>query len=132
MSTEHSVTRLLQNYLGALSARNIDAIEQLFGSSTLFEIPFTKPGRLLGNAEIVKAHREFFRNLETIDFSLSATESSNSHAIGAGELRFSRPGSDSEILPVAIVAEADGENLLRISLYCDARHLRLWSDKTIM
>lgn len=132
MSTEHSVTRLLQNYLAALSGRNIDVIDRLSGRSTLFEIPFIKPGRLLGNAEIVKAHREIFTNLQTIDFSLCRTESSNNHAIGEGELRFRRSGDDSKILPAAIVAETDGENLRRISLYCDARNLRLWSDKSIM
>lgn len=132
MSTEQAIARLLQNYLGALHSRNIDLIDKLFGSNTLLEIPLLKPNRLHGNAEIVKAHREIFTNLETVEFSLTDTETSDSHAIGEGRLQFTRLGGDSESLPAGIVAEAEDENLIRISLYCDARNLRLWSDKTIM
>lgn len=132
MGTEQTVAKLLQNYLGALHSRNIDVIDQLFGSNTLLEIPLLKPNRLHGNVEIVKAHREIFSNLETVDFSLSDTLSSDSHAIAEGRLQFSRFGGDSKSLAAGIVAEAADENLVRISLYCDSRNLRLWSDKTIM
>jgi len=127
-----ATNRLLQQYLSALNSKNIDAIEQICGSHSLLEIPFIKPNRLLGNTEIVKAHRQIFANLESIEFSLSATESSGSHAIGAGELRFTRGDGSSETLAAGIVAEAEEAGLLRISLYCDARSIRPWSDKTIM
>ncbi len=75
--------RLLKEYLSALNSKNIDAIEQMSSSHSRLEIPFIKPNRLLGNTEIVEAHREIFIHLEFIDFQLSSTESSDSHAIGA-------------------------------------------------
>lgn len=122
---------MLQEYLSALASKNIEAIEHLTGNRSLLEIPLLKPNRLLGNAEIVKAHREIFSNLESVDIDLSSSQASDSHAIGTGELRFTRCGGGSEILPAGIVAEADATNLLRISLYCDTRNIRRWSDKTI-
>lgn len=124
--------RLLQAYLSALNSRDIDAIERLCDASNLVEIPFVKPGRLVGKREIVKAHREVFANLSAIDFELHHSGADENHAIGSGRLEFTRANGDSTGLPVAIVAEASGDLLARISLYCDARNLRLWSDKTIL
>lgn len=128
----NAASHLLQEYLSALVSKNIDAIERICDSHSLCEIPFLKPSRLFGNAEIIKAHREIFANLDAIDFGLSDSEASDSHAIGTGQLRFTRAGADSGFLPAGIVAEAGAEKLTRISLYCDARNLRPWSDKTIM
>ena len=128
----NTASQLLQDYLSALSSKNIDAIACICDSHSLVEIPFLKPNRLCGNAEIIKAHGEIFANLESIDFSLANIEASDSHAIGAGQLRFTRADGNSEFLAAGIVAEAGAEKLARVSLYCDARNLRPWSDKSIM
>lgn len=128
----NTADHLLKEYLSALASKNIDIIERICDRHSLLEIPLVKPNRLIGNAEIIKAHVEIFANLESIEFSLFDIETSDSHAIGEGQLRFSRAGGDSGLLPAGIVAEADAENLIRISIYCDARNRRPWSDKTIM
>lgn len=128
----NAASQLLQNYLSALANKNIDAIARISDSHSLVEIPFLKPNRLSGNAEIIRAHGEIFTNLESIELSLSNVEAGGNHAIGAGQLRFTRADGNSESLAAGIVAEAGAEKLTRISLYCDARNLRPWSDKTIM
>ncbi len=128
----YAASSLLQDYLAAISAKNIDAIDKMSNAHCLIEIPFLKPNRLLGKAEILKAHREIFSNLETIDFSLTSTEFNTSHAIAEGRLEFIRTGTGKQSFQAGIVAEATGDELRRVSLYCDARNVRLWSDRTIL
>lgn len=128
----HGVREILQNYVTALAAKDLDAIGQMMSARSLIENPFVKPNRLLGKTEILKAHVEFFSCLEKIEIHLANTESNDHHAIGEGRLEITRPGEDKQSLQVGIVAEAVAGELARISLYCDARNIRLWSDKTIL
>lgn len=127
-----AASRLLQDYLSAFNSRDIDAIGRLCGARDLVEIPLVKPNRLIGRREIVKAHREIFASLSTLDFELHDSGADENHAIGSGRLEFTRVDGDSTSLAAAIVAEASGDGLARISIYCDARNLRPWSDKTIL
>lgn len=127
-----TASRMLQAYLSALTARDLSAIEKISAAGSLMEIPFIKPNRLVGSSEIVKAHREMFANLAQIDFELLDSNADNQHAIGHGRLNYVRNGGDRKSLPAAIVIQAAGDSLARMSLYCDARNLRPWSDKSIM
>ncbi len=127
-----AATRVLQAYLSALKAKDLDAIGEMSTAHSLFELPFLKPNRLVGKAEIVKAHAEIFANLSAIEISLANTGDSDDHAIGEGQLCFTRNNGDSESMPTGIAAVVHNDELVRISLYCDARNIRLWTDKTIM
>ena len=121
----------MQDYLEALSAQNTDAIQQMSGAHSLVEIPFLKPNRLIGTAEIVKAHREIFANLEGVRFIVDNSEANSSHAIAEGRLEVHRDGQR-QSYAAGLVVEADGDGPGRISLYCDARNVRPWSDKSIL
>ncbi len=127
-----TASRMLQAYLSALTTRDVSAIEKISVAASLMEIPFIKPNRLVGNNEIIKAHKEIFANLAEIDFELLDSSADNNHAIGHGQLNYVRNGGERNSLPTAIVIETTGESLARMSLYCDARSLRPWSDKSIM
>ena len=127
----HGVREILQNYIAALAAKDLGAIDRMTSARSLIENPFVKPNRLLGKAEVLKAHAEIFANLEKIEIHLIKIESNDSHAIGEGRLDVTRQ-EVMQSLQVGIVAEVDTSELARISLYCDARNIRLWSDKTIL
>ena len=129
MSAAH---QLLQDYLAALTSKRIDAIENLTGATTIVEIPFLQPTRLVGQAEVTKAHREIFANLESIRFDLDNCEANASHAIAAGRLEVVRNGTERQHFQAGIVCEIGAGGTRRISLYCDARNVRPWSDKTIL
>jgi len=131
MSTEQTANDLLRNYLQAISSGDADAIAALLDERALVEMPFLKPNRLIGKSEIDKGHREIFATLDAFDFKALTIEANATHAIAEGRLEFSRAGGESQQLAAGIVAEACGGSLQRLSIYCDTRNIRLWSDKTI-
>jgi hypothetical protein len=124
-------TNLMQCYLEALSSQNIDAIRQLSGPRSLIEIPFLKPNRLIGDREIVKAHEQIFANLESVRFVIEHSADDGAQAIAEGRLELRRDGRE-QSHAAGLVAESDAEGIGRVSLYCNARNVRLWSDKTIL
>lgn len=126
-----SPTRLLQDYLAALSAQDIAAIEKMSSLHSLVELPFIKPNRLLGSAEIVKAHREIFACVDKIHFEENSRQADAGHAIADGRLEVRRDGKQ-QSFAAAFVSAANGDEIGRVSLYCDARNIRPWSDKTIL
>ena len=123
---------ILQNYLSAISKGDIASIEQLSNDHSLIEIPFLKPNRLVGKAEILKAHREIFANLGELKFTLADIATNDRHAITEGLLEFKGQSGKTSEHQVGIVLETDGESLNRFTLYADARNIRLWSDKSIL
>ena len=132
MNTEQTATDLLQEYLQTVSSGDVDAIGALFEDQALLEIPFLKPNRLVGKAEIHKGHREIFTTLDAIDFKPLNIESNATQVIAEGKLEFKRDGGESQRLEAGIVAEAPDGKLQRLSIYCDARNIRQWSDKSIL
>ena len=132
MNTQQTATDLLQEYLQTVSSGDVDAIGALFEDQALLEIPFLKPNRLVGKSEIHKGHREIFTTLEAIDFKPLNIESNATQVIAEGRLEFKRDGGESQQLEAGIVAEAPGGKLQRLSIYCDARNIRQWSDKSIL
>ena len=132
VSTGQSTEAMLQAYLQALSAGDAPAAAALFDERALLEIPFLRPNRLVGAAEIGKAHRAIFATLDSLEFEAIAIDSDASHAIAEGTLRFSRAGDKPRTLAAGVVAETGVGGLRRISLYCDARNIRPWSDEAIL
>lgn len=122
----------LLNYVAALQNKDIESFEPLIGDHTLLEIPFMSPNRLVGQLEISKAHSDIFEALDSIDFVLGTPLEKDRFAIAEGELRVLRKSGEEYIHQMGIVAQTDGETLTRISLYADARDIRMWSDRTIL
>ena len=122
---------LMQRYLEALSTKDLDAIREMSGPRSLVEIPFLKPNRLIGDNEIVKAHEEIFANLESVRFVVEHSAADGAHAIAEGTLEVRRDGRE-QSHAAGVVAEPGDEGIARVSLYCNARNVRLWSDKTIL
>jgi hypothetical protein len=122
----------LLNYVAALQNKDIESFEPLIGHHTLVEIPFMRPNRLVGQPEISKAHSDIFETLDSIDFVLGTPLEKDHFAIAEGELRVLRKSGEEYIHQIGIVAQTDGETLTRISLYADARDIRMWSDRTIL
>lgn len=123
---------LLQDYLAALTSKRIEEIEKLTAATTVVEIPFLKPTRLIGKAEITKAHLQIFANLDSIKFEIDNCETSPNHAIASGRLAVVREITGQQDFQAGIVSEVGTGGAQRISLYCDARNVRPWSDKTIL
>lgn len=123
--------RLLRDYLDALAHANLESANRIAASRCLLEIPFLKPSRLLGSAEIDKAHREIFAHLDSLAFEVRQVEADATHAIAEIRLDFVHRDDGTRSLPAGFVVESDGEQLTRISLYCDARNIRRWSDRSI-
>jgi len=111
---------LLQSYASALSRLDRQALDGLIGSDTLLEIPFLKPGRLVGKTEIAAAHREILDNMESLDCRIARCLAGGNQAIAEGRLEATRRGEAPRGLEFGMVAE------------CGAGGLRRWSDKTIL
>ena len=127
----HSPEGLLQDYLDALARANLESANRIAASRCLLEIPFLQPSRLLGPAEIDKAHRAIFAQLDSLAFEVRHVEADATHAIAEIRLDFTHREDGAHSLPAGIVVESDGEQLTRISLYCDSRNIRRWSDRSI-
>ena len=132
MTSVASAGDALQAYLRALACGDAGAAAEMFDGRALLEIPFLKPNRLVGTAEIAEAHRAIFARLDSLTFDIHALHSNETHAIAEGRLCFSRDGSEAHSFAAGIVAETVAGDLLRISLYCDARNVRPWSDEAIL
>lgn len=131
MKSRQNPARLLQDYAKALSRLDRQALDGLVGDDTLLEIPFLKPGRLIGRTEIAAAHREILDNLEAIDCSIVHSLAGDGHAIAEGRLDVTRRGDTTQSLEFGMVVECDDSGMRRLSLYCDTRNLRRWSDRMI-
>lgn len=119
-------------YLAALEGKDLQGVTSLAGDRTLVEIPFLKPTRLVGQREISSGHIAIFNSLDHLSFTIDEPMENNHHAIAEGELRVQRKSGEEYTHQIGIVAETDGAILIRLSLYGDARNIRLWSDKTIL
>ena len=123
---------VLATYVSALEDRDIQTLESLVCDHTLVEIPFLKPNRLVGRREISNAHRAMFETLQDLSFKMGEVADNDGFAIAEGELRSTRASGEQHTHHIAIVVEVRGTTLHRLSLYGDARNIRLWSDKTIL
>ena len=131
-SSDLQASSALLNYVAALEKKDIKSVAPLIEHHTLVEIPFMRPNRLVGQQEISKAHADIFEALDSIDFVLGTPLEKDRFAIAEGELRVQRKSGEEYTHQIGIVAQTNGEILTRISLYADARDIRMWSDRTIL
>ena len=131
-SSDLQASSALLNYVAALENKDIKSVAPLIGHHTLVEIPFMRPNRLVGQPEISKAHADIFETLDSIDFVLGTPLEKDRFAIAEGELRVQRKSGEEYTHQIGIVVQTDGKSLIRISLYADARDIRMWSDRTIL
>lgn len=130
--THESIPRqMLLDYHAALAAADLAAFEGRLDEHSLFEIPFVKPNRLVGAHEIVQAHRDIFANLDRIEFVAARILGDDTHAIAEGQLRVERDARVTQFT-AGFAAAVDGGHLRRLSLYCNARNVRPWSDRSIL
>jgi ketosteroid isomerase-like protein len=127
-----SAAALMERYFQAFAAGDADAAAGLFGANGLYEFPFLRP-RLVGSAEILAGHRRAFAVASRIAVSLRAVRAQGSIAIAEGRLAADVARDARTVdLPFAAVAEAAGDKLARLSIYCDAYPYRLWTDGPVM
>ena len=129
---KEAASAVLAAYVAAFEARDADAIVALSAPHALIEIPMLKPNRLVGTHEIAKGQAAAFETLERIAFTLRPAAEKGDHAIAEGALHVRRSCGAEQTHTVGLVAEIHDGVLQRLSLYCDARDIRPWSDKTIL
>ena len=123
----------IRAYCTAFDNRDVDAIAALFAVNGLFEMPFLKPGRLVGGAEIRAGLSRAFQVVASGQSTIRRIKSTGHQAIAEGAFRADVPRDGATItVPFAMVAERGDGGLARLTVYCDARPYRLWSDGPVM
>ncbi len=123
----------IRAYCTAFEAGDDDAIVALFGPNGLYEMPFLTPTRLVGGAEIRVGMERIFALTEARRVTLDQVKAAGPAAIAEGRFEATVPRDGVTMtVPFAMVAEAADGGLSRLSLYCDARPWRLWTDGPVM
>ena len=127
----------IRAYCTAFEAGDADAIVALFGPNGLYEMPFLTPTRLVGGAEIRAGMARIFALTEVRRVTLDQVKAAGPAAIAEGRFEATVPRDGVTMtVPFAIVAEAADamadRGLKRLSVYCDARPWRLWTDGPVM
>ncbi len=123
----------IRAYCVAFEAGDTEAIVALFGPNGLYEMPFLTPPRLIGGAEIRAGMARIFALTEARRVTLDQVKAAGPAAIAEGRFEATVPRDDATItVPFAMVAEAADGGLKRLSLYCDARPWRLWTDGPVL
>ena len=123
----------IRAYWAAFEAGDAEAIVALFGPNGLYETPFLTPTRLVGAAEIRAGLERSFAVTETRRVTIDQLKAAGPAAIAEGRFEATVPRDGVTMtVPFAMVAEVADSRLKRLSLYCDARPWRLWSDGPVM
>ena len=127
----------IRAYCAAFEAGDTEAIVALFAPNGLYEMPFLTPTRLVGAAEIRAAMARIFAVTEARRVTLDQVKAAGPAAIAEGRFEATVPRDDVTMtVPFAMVAEAADamadSGLKRLSVYCDARSYRLWTDGPVM
>jgi ketosteroid isomerase-like protein len=121
----------LQAFLDAFAAKNADAVAALFTEGAVYELPLLGQ-RLVGRREIRTGLARIFALAERCAFEISAAQSSDAATIAEGRLKAKlHRDRDPVDMPAAIVMQARGGAIDRLSTYLDARPYRLWNDGPI-
>ena len=123
----------IRAYWAAFEAGDAEAIAALFAPNGLYETPFLTPTRLIGGAEIRAGLERSFAVTEARRVTLDQVKAAGHAAIAEGRFEATVPRDGETItVPFAMVAEAAEDGVRRLSLYCDARPHRLWTDGPVM
>jgi hypothetical protein len=132
VTTSRSPAATLLSCVDAFNKRDAVAIAALADDRALFEIPMLKPNRLHGRDEISRGIKAAFKELKSVELTVTKPAETDSVAIAEGRLIVTRNSAPDEDHQVGIVAEVHGNQLVRFSLYLNARSRRFWSDETIL
>lgn len=132
MTTSRSPAATLLSCVDAFNKRDAGAIAALADDRALLEIPMLKPNRLHGKDEISRGIEAAFKELKSVELTVTKPAETDTVAIAEGRLMVTRNSAPDEVHQVGIVAEVHGDHLVRFSLYLNARSRRLWSDETIL
>jgi ketosteroid isomerase-like protein len=121
----------LNAYQEAFNRRDPGAVLKLFAEHAVFEMPLLGQ-RLFGKREIAVGLQRIFEITESVQMQLSDAKESKNLVIAAGRLqaKLHRDAHAVEI-PLAVVLEAQRDDIERLSTYLDARPYRLWADGTL-
>jgi hypothetical protein len=134
VDTLHPLTpaAALLAYAGAFCARDAGFIAGLASPTALVEVPLLKPNRLHGAREIGAGHAAIFETVAAARFDIEAPVEAGDHAIATGTLAITRADASHERHDIGLVSELRDGRLQRLSLYFNARRVRLWSDRAIL
>ena len=123
----------IRAYCTAFEAGDAAAIVSLFAPGGLYEMPFLTPPRLVGRAEIAAGLARIFEVVASRRVTIIEVKAAGPAAIAEGSLEAEVP-RDGETLtvPFAMVLECGAEAVSRLSVYCDARPHRLWTDGPVL
>ena len=118
----------LNAYQDAFNRRDLTAALMLFAERAVFEMPLLGQ-RLFGKREIAIGLQKIFEVTESAQIQLSGAKESQNILIAEGRLqaKLHRDAHAVEI-PLAVVLEAQRNDITRLSTYLDARPYRLWTD----
>ena len=118
----------LNAYRDAFNKRDLTAALMLFAEHAVFEMPLLGQ-RLFGKREIAIGLQRIFEVTESAQIQLSGAKESQNIVIAEGRLKakLHRDAHAVEI-PLAVVLEAQRNDITRLSTYLDARPYRLWTD----
>ncbi len=130
MGTKCSVTiqAQLNAYQDAFNGRDLTAALMLFAEHAIFEMPLLGQ-RLFGKREIAMGLQKIFEVTESAQIHLARAKEAQNIVIAEGRLqaKLHRDAHAVEI-PLAVVLEAQQNDIVRLSTYLDARPYRLWTD----
>jgi ketosteroid isomerase-like protein len=126
-----SIPPVLQAYLDAFAAKDVEKAVALFDEGAVFELPLLGQ-RLIGRREIEAGLARIFALAERCLFEIDAAQSSDKATIAEGRLKAKlHRDRDPVEMPAALVMQTRGDGITRLSAYLDARPHRLWSDGPI-
>jgi ketosteroid isomerase-like protein len=118
----------LNAYQEAFNRRDLTAALMLFAEHAIFEMPLLGQ-RLFGKREIAVGLQKIFEVTESAQIQLSGAKQSRNIVIAEGRLQAKlRRDAHAVEIPLAVVLEAQQNDIVRLSTYLDARPYRLWTD----
>jgi len=118
----------LEAYRDAFNRRDLNEALTLFAERALFEMPLLGQ-RLFGKREIAAGLQRIFEVTQSAQIQISDAKESQKLIIAEGLLRAKLHRDTHAVeIPLAVVLEAQENDIARLSTYLDARPYRLWSD----
>jgi ketosteroid isomerase-like protein len=121
----------LNAYREAFNRRDLTAALMLFAEHAVFEMPLLGQ-RLFGKREIAVGLQRIFEVTVSAQIQLSGTKESQNIVIAEGRLQAKLHRDTHAVeIPLALVLETRQNDIMRLSIYLDARPYRLWADGTL-
>ena len=127
-----SVETLFKSYCARFNARELDPLVSLFWPYALFEMPLLGQ-RIVGASEIRAGHQRIFDVSTSACIEISALKTSGPIIIAEGMLESKLIRDNKAVeMPLAMTMQDEGQKIVRLSVYLDARPYRLWADGPVL